>query len=207
MSGVQTEATTDTGGGQNVGWIDTGDWMAYYNVNFPTSGAYTIEYRVASLNGGGTLSADLNAGSIVLGTRTIPSTGGWQNWTTVSHTVNVNAGTYNFGVFAQSGGWNLNWIRITKQGSAAASSLAAGSASPDEDPVFEVYPNPVSGNVLNIVSGQDLAGSAVRIIDRWGKPVLSAQGTSSLDVSELNPGFYTLVLTRNGKSVTKHFVK
>ncbi|MBD0258331.1 MAG: family 16 glycosylhydrolase, partial [Cytophagales bacterium] len=40
MSGVQTETTTDAGGGQNVGWIDTGDWMAYSNVNFPTSGAY-----------------------------------------------------------------------------------------------------------------------------------------------------------------------
>jgi len=208
MSGVQTEATTDTGGGQNVGYIDTGDWMAYYNVNFPTSGTYNIEYRVASLNGGGTLSADLNAGSTVLGTRTIPSTGGWQNWTTVSHTVNVNAGTYNFGVFAQTGGWNLNWIRITKVASlTAAASLTAESESLSEAPVFEVYPNPVSGNVLNIVSEQDLAGSAVRIIDRWGKPVLSAQGSSSLDVSNLNPGFYTLVLTRNGKSVTKHFVK
>jgi len=208
MLGVQTEATTDTGGGQNVGWIDTGDWMAYNNINFPTSGAYTIEYRVASLNGGGTLSADLNAGSIVLGSRSIPSTGGWQNWTTVSHTVNVNAGTYNFGVFAQTGGFNLNWIRITKQGtSLAATSLAAESASLTEAPVFEVYPNPVSGNVLNIVTEQDLAGSAVRIIDRWGKPVLSAQGASSLDVSTLSSGFYTLVLTRNGKSVTKHFVK
>jgi len=40
--------------------------------------------------------------------------GGWQNWTTISHTVNINAGTYNVGVFAQQGGWNLNWIRFTK---------------------------------------------------------------------------------------------
>ncbi|HEU4551686.1 MAG TPA: carbohydrate-binding protein [Chitinophaga sp.] len=114
MLGVQTENTTDAGGGQNVGWIDTGDWMAYNNITVPTSGAYKIEYRVASLNGGGRLSQDLNAGSIVLGAIDVPSTGGWQNWTTISQTVNINAGTYNFGIYAAAGGWNINWFRITK---------------------------------------------------------------------------------------------
>ena len=44
----------------------------------------------------------------------MPAARGWQNWTTVSHTVNINAGTYNVGVFAPKGGWNLNWIRFTK---------------------------------------------------------------------------------------------
>lgn len=112
-NGVQTEATTDTGGGLNVGWIDTNDWMAYNNITIPTSGTYTIEYRVASPSGG-RLSADLNGGGILLGELAIPSTGGWQNWTTISHTVNINAGTYNFGVFAKTGGWNLNWIRIRR---------------------------------------------------------------------------------------------
>lgn len=114
MSGVQTETTTDTGGGSNVGYIDTGDWMAYNSITIPTTGTYKIEYRVASQNGGGRLSLDLNAGSTVLGYLDIPSTGGWQNWTTVSHTVTINAGTYNFGIYAQTGGWNLNWFKITK---------------------------------------------------------------------------------------------
>jgi beta-glucanase (GH16 family) len=111
MAGVQTEACTE--GGLNVGWIDTGDWMAYNNITFPTSGTYRVEYRVAS-TGGGTLSLDLNAGSIQLGQLGVPNTGGWQNWTTVSHTVTINAGTYNLGVYAQQGGWNLNWIKFTK---------------------------------------------------------------------------------------------
>ena len=55
MSGVQTENTRDVGGGLNVGWIDVNDWMSYQNspVNIPATGAYRIEYRVASLNGGG----------------------------------------------------------------------------------------------------------------------------------------------------------
>jgi hypothetical protein len=114
MAGVQTEGTSDAGGGLNVGWIDTGDWMSYASINIPASGSYRVEYRVASPNSNGQLSLDLNGGASVLGYMTIPNTGGWQNWTTVSHTVNLNAGTYNFGIYAQTGGWNINWWRITR---------------------------------------------------------------------------------------------
>jgi chitinase len=113
MSGVQLETTTDTGGGQNVGWIDANDWMAYANINFPSSGTYRVEYRVAS-ESGARLSLDLNAGATQLGQVNIPATGGWQSWTTVSHTVSINAGTYSVGIFAPQGGWNLNWVRFTK---------------------------------------------------------------------------------------------
>lgn len=113
MSGVQLEATSDTGGGQNVGWIDVGDWMAHANINFPSSGTYKVEYRVASPSGSA-LSLDLNAGAIQLGQVAIPATGGWQNWTTVTHNVNVTAGTYSLGIYAPQAGWNINWIRITK---------------------------------------------------------------------------------------------
>lgn len=111
QAGVQTEACSE--GGLNVGWIDTNDWMAYNSINFPTSGNYRVEYRVAS-PAGGTLSLDLNAGTTQLGQLGVPATGGWQNWTTISHTVNINAGTYNVGVFAPRGGWNLNWIKFTR---------------------------------------------------------------------------------------------
>ncbi|HCS66148.1 MAG TPA: hypothetical protein DIW64_19920 [Cellvibrio sp.] len=113
MSGVQTDATTDGGTGQYVGWIDANDWMAYANITIPTTGSYRIEYRVASPSGA-TFSSDLNAGSIQLGSVVIGATGGWQNWTTVNQTVTLNAGTYSFGIFAQQAGWNINWFRITK---------------------------------------------------------------------------------------------
>ena len=112
MNGVQTEPCSE--GGENVGYIDAGDWMAYGTINFPSSGNYKIEFRVASAVGGGVVSADLNQGGIVLGEVSIPNTGGWQNWRTVSFTTNVSAGNYPFGVYAKAGGWNVNWIKITK---------------------------------------------------------------------------------------------
>lgn len=113
MGGVQLDAANDTDGGQYVGWIDAGDWMSHANINFPTTGSYRVEYRVASPSGS-SLSLDLNAGAIQLGQVTIPATGGWQNWTTVSHNVTVTAGTYALGIYAPAGGWNINWLRITK---------------------------------------------------------------------------------------------
>ena len=108
---VDIEYTTDSGGGYNVGWIVQGEWLAFNGLTIPTTGSYTIRLRVASPNGA-TASVDLNAGSIPLGNFVIPATGGWQNWTTVSRTVNLNAGTYNLGVFAQTSDWNFNWIEV-----------------------------------------------------------------------------------------------
>jgi beta-glucanase (GH16 family) len=195
MNGVQLENTTDTGGGQNVAYIDAGDWMAYNNVNFPTSGNYTIEYRVASPSGS-RLSSDLNAGSTQLGTVTIPATGGWQNWTTVSQTVYVNAGTYNFGVYAQAGGWNFNWLRITKASVARMAQPTTADAqqtSATDAAELALYPNPATGQLT--LSGVSKAGTQVSILNMQGRPVWTgAYNGKALDVSKLAPGLYNLVL-------------
>ena len=114
MFGVMTESTSDVGGGTNVGYIHTGDWMSYSDVVLPSTGAYKVEYRVASLSGSGSLQLEKAGGIPVYGGISIPATGGWQNWVTVSHTVNLNAGPNGFGIKATTGGWNLNWFRITK---------------------------------------------------------------------------------------------
>ena len=114
QSGVQTEATTDSGGGLNVGYLDAGDWLSYPAVDIPTAGTYTVEYRVASLNGGGNLQLEEAGGSVVYGTVNIPATNGWQNWVTVKHTVQLPAGNHKFGIAVRNGGWNLNWFRVTK---------------------------------------------------------------------------------------------
>lgn len=108
---VDIQATTDTGGGYNVGWIEANEWLAFNGLSIPTTGSYTIRMRVASPSGA-TASVDLNSGTIVLGDFAIPATGGWQNWTTVTRTVNINAGNYSLGVFARTAGWNFNWIEI-----------------------------------------------------------------------------------------------
>jgi beta-glucanase (GH16 family) len=113
MSGVQTEATSDTGGGLNVGWIDLNDWMDYYT-NVQQAGAYRIDYRVASPNATGKV--DFRVNGTTLATTTIPNTGGWQAWTTVSANVTLSAGTQTIRLFANVGGWNINWFQGTVGG-------------------------------------------------------------------------------------------
>ena len=213
MAGVQVEATTDTDGGSNVGWIDATDWMAFYNITFPTSGTYKVEYRVASLSGGGVVSCDLNAGSIQLGQVAIPSTGGWQNWTTVSHNVTITAGTYNFGVYAQAGGWNLNWVRITPVSGAKISTTNEMVSNLIDNSVqsgkaFTIYPNPVQ-QTLNIANGgESLAGGTIRIYDISGKQVVTARAASNqINVSSLRSGVYTLEYIKGDKKITRQFIK
>lgn len=109
MSGVRLEASSEAT--QNVGWIDTGDWLTY-SITVPTNGSYTIQYRVATPNSNAVIAADYNAGAVQLGSVNVPNTGGWQNWATVSQTVNLAAGTYYLGLFAKTGGFNLNWINV-----------------------------------------------------------------------------------------------
>ncbi|WP_046243659.1 beta-1,3-glucanase family protein [Hymenobacter terrenus] len=204
-SGMTLEACSDAGGGQNAGYVDAGDYLVFNSLSFPSSGTYTLEFRVASGVNGGTISADLNAGTIPLGSTTLPGTGGWQNWTTVSKTVTLNAGTYNFGIYAQTGGYNLNWIRITKTNARTANTTAKDVAVAEP---LQVYPNPVV-NQLNITSEADLAGSQYQIMDGHGKVVANgATKEGHLDVAELKSGLYMLVITtKDNQKITRHFSK
>jgi len=204
MSGIQVEATTDTGGGSNVGYTETGDWMAYNSINFPTTGSYLIEYRVASAVAGGKLSSDLNGGTVLLGNVDIPNTGGWQNWQTVSQSVNVNAGTYNFGIYIQNTGMNINWIKITKVGAAAK---MASAKTAEEEPVAElsIYPSPAENTLFVTTS---VSGEKVSIVDQTGTVVSQQEiNNNSIDVSRLRTGIYFVVFEKDGAKTVKRFIK
>ncbi|SMD37960.1 Por secretion system C-terminal sorting domain-containing protein [Reichenbachiella faecimaris] len=113
MSGVQTEGTSDAGGGLNVGWINAGDWMDY-NVNVVTAGVYTVSFRMASGAGGGTMELRNSAGA-TLGSATVGGTGGWQNWTTVTTTATLTAGSQTIRLYAASSDFNINWVQFDEQ--------------------------------------------------------------------------------------------
>jgi hypothetical protein len=205
MLGIQTEATTDAGGGSNVGWIETNDWMAYNSINFPSTGSYLIEYRIASGGAGGTLSLDLNAGAVVLGSVNVPATGGWQNWTTVSHNVNVTGGTYNVGIFATAGGWNLNWFRITRTGNAAREATEVVYEETSEP--IALFPNPTS-DVLNIKLAKSLEGGKVTIYDLTGREVMMGQvKEGQINVSELRPGIHMVIVQKDKVRHSSRFEK
>ena len=132
---VDIESATDTGGGYNVGWMGAGEWLLY-SVNVATAGTYTLEARVASSGLGGTFHVEAN-GVNVSGTMSVPDTGGWQAWQTITKPVTLTAGTQSIRVVLDttgpSGGvCNLNFVRFIAAGGtapAAPTNLTATAVS------------------------------------------------------------------------------
>jgi phosphatidylserine/phosphatidylglycerophosphate/cardiolipin synthase-like enzyme/sarcosine oxidase gamma subunit len=114
---VDIESTADTGGGYDVGWTAPGEWLNY-TVNVTTAGTYTIEARVAAAGTGGTFHIEVN-GVDKTGPLSIPNTGDWQRWTTISKTnVSLSAGVQVWRVVFDTTGpggvlGNLNYVRLT----------------------------------------------------------------------------------------------
>ncbi|NLD50501.1 MAG: cellulase family glycosylhydrolase [Clostridiaceae bacterium] len=108
MNGVETETCNE--GGSNVGYIDSGDWMDY-EIYVKKPGIYNVELRVASQDGASG-AIQLKEGNNLLATVDVPFTGDWQNWTTVSTTVELNEGPMTLGIVAGNSFWNINWLEF-----------------------------------------------------------------------------------------------
>jgi chitinase len=115
---VDLEATTDTGTGYNVGWIQAGEWLEY-TVNVTTAGTYTLSARVAATAAGKTFHIELD-GVNVSGTLTVPNTTGWQIWQTITATTpSLTTGQKVMRIFADQGDFNINYIDFASSGNPA----------------------------------------------------------------------------------------
>lgn len=116
MNGMETETTSDTDGGYDLGYSANGSWAEYRNIDFG-SGTSSVNIRFASAASAGALEFHLDSltGPIV-GTASLSSTGGWQMWTTVTTPISGTGGIRNlFVVFrgsAAGGIANLNWFQF-----------------------------------------------------------------------------------------------
>ncbi|GED83624.1 glycoside hydrolase family 16 protein [Streptomyces sp. 6-11-2] len=118
QSGVVTESTTDTGGGQNIGSIANGDWALYKGVNFGSTAAGQFYARVASGAASGVsglveVRLD-NRGNAPIGSFALANTGGWQSWRTVPANISPVTGTHDVYLTFSSGQpadfVNVNWF-------------------------------------------------------------------------------------------------
>jgi endoglucanase len=118
MFGLGTEDTTDEGGGSNIGYTDTGDY-ADYKIFTNSSSKYTVDFRLASESNGGKISLSLveensSREYVVLSEVDFPSTGGWQEWTTITANLenNMPKGIFNLRLKVLDGGFNMNWMNF-----------------------------------------------------------------------------------------------
>jgi glucose/arabinose dehydrogenase/PKD repeat protein len=103
QSGVQAAGHANASGGATLGYIDNGDWASYGGVN--TAGARTFSARISSDGAGGVI--QVRSGSqtgTLLGSVTVPVTGGWENFQDVSTTLSGNATGPLFLVFTGGAG-------------------------------------------------------------------------------------------------------
>jgi dienelactone hydrolase len=217
MNGVAKESTTDAGGGQDVGYIDSGDWMDY-NVNVSASGTYAVNLRVASPNGG-QLQVK-NSNGTVLATVNVPATGGWQNWQTVSANISLSGGGQTLRVYSASTGWNFNWWEISGgSGTVSAASVSkaevVSSTALSTTAPLNIYPNPITDK-FQLQINNDLTGSvSVQVYDMQGslqkqfalsKPDV---GTSQfyLSIGQLPVATYVIKVTMNGWTESKKVIK
>jgi hypothetical protein len=133
MFGIQTEATSDVGGGRNVGWIDAGDWLQF-EVQVASAGTYDITFRTACFENPGRINFLVDGGELF--SIDIPVTGGWQNWTSNSAQAFLPQGYSRIRIHAEKGGFNFNWF----EGSLSVSGV--GSTPTKSFRLVQNYPNP-----------------------------------------------------------------
>jgi arabinoxylan arabinofuranohydrolase len=131
-SGVQTEVTSDTGGGMDVTSINNGDYIKVRSVDFG-AGATSFDARVASNTSGGNIEVHLDSlTGTLIGTCAVSGTGGAQTWTTKSCSVTSTTGVHDlFLKFTGSGSGNLfnfNWWRFDGPGATSVDAGGTGGA-------------------------------------------------------------------------------
>ncbi|MDR7384267.1 ThuA domain-containing protein [Promicromonospora iranensis] len=134
--GVQIEQTGDTaGGGQNIGYIEPGDYWAHEPVGL--AGVDAISLRAASGAAGGEVSVRWDApDGPEIGRITVPSTGDWQQYVDArTELTDVPSGSGSLHFVLLSGGINANWMEIDGRG-----------VTDNERPDVELTVDPVSGD-------------------------------------------------------------
>ncbi|MCF8359207.1 MAG: carbohydrate-binding protein [Prolixibacteraceae bacterium] len=201
--GFETEACTDSGGGENLAYANAGDYADYFIFSEETK-SYTIEYRVAS-NVTGRFRIDLlhDDETTSLHTVNVSSTGGWQNWTTISKEIELPAGKSTLRLNALSGEFNVNWFRLNY------SSSAPGVAGQGE---FVAFYSKQAGILSLTVDTKIVGRGQLNLFDLSGRKIfskaISFNGKSELTVPgiQLQNGAYILAVKKDEMVYTQKIV-
>ena len=120
VAGLQTEGSSDTDGGFDLGYAASNSYAVYKDVLFEPSAAKGLVTKVdarAANNSGNPVTVsfyldhDPAHGGTLAATVTVPNTGGWQSWQTLTADVSSVTGVHD--VYVVFGGsTNLNWFQF-----------------------------------------------------------------------------------------------
>ncbi|MCR9252093.1 MAG: carbohydrate-binding protein [bacterium] len=182
--GLVAEATTDEGEGLNLGYTNSGDYLEY-RINVSTPGEYKLNARVACFNNSGMLNIQqLNSDRELLNETnlSVPVTGGWQTWTSVSTTLNLDEGIGILKVRVMDPEFNMNWFEF----------ISTVTNSKPEISETSLYPNPLSGKRIYFDQGNQVNGLKFKIFDTSGK-LLHSEVIENGEIQlphKFSPGIY-----------------
>ncbi|MFI6096240.1 carbohydrate-binding protein [Lentzea sp. NPDC051213] len=120
QSGTQVQRCTDSGCGQNIGYLTPGDYVAYADVDFGATPPTSVTTRIASgSTANGTLQYRLDSPTgPVVATVSAASTGGWQTWTSRTAAASGATGVHRLYLVATGGTGgdlaNVNWFQFAR---------------------------------------------------------------------------------------------
>lgn len=184
---VDIETCTDAGGGHNIGYALTGEWLEY-TVNVASAGMYSLDLRMAADGTGKTLHVEID-GVNISGAIAVPNTAGWQTWQTVTvNNLNLTAGQKVMRIAFDSDYMNLNFVEFKRMIPTGLEDENVGA--------FSFFPNPFSNEGLQIKKSGNFQ---YKITDMSGVVLEQGQGRNNQSVGlQLVPGVYLLSLENEG---------
>ena len=177
-----------TEAGYNIGWTEPGEWTKY-TVNVSSTGVYTLGARVSSQNSTSSFRVEIDG--VTIATISVPLTGGYQVWQTVSKPeIYLTAGIKVMRIYFITGGFNLNYLAFTATTVSNYPPVAKAGAD-------QVISLPVSAVNLN-GSGTDTDGTIGSY--NWKKisgntAAISNPNAAFIAVTGLTAGIYQFELT------------
>lgn len=158
--GIQTENTSDTGGGLNVGWFNNGDWLEYPIENNTSKTNFQVTFRVSAPSTGALISFYVDGKSA--GNITVPATGNWQVYKSVDANISIGPGKHYLKVEAANAGFNLNYMDIHEVMTEVRKLKEAN---------LNVFPNPASTEIF--INADDFRHNQVEIFNTSGTLLIS----------------------------------
>lgn len=191
QKGLFGEITNDSDGYMNIGYTDAGDWLEY-KISVAESGEYQLTTRYSGTAAG---RFDVSVDDVKKIAVYTTNTGGWQTWTSVTNTINLEAGEHLLKLEVVTKGFNLNWIKF-ENGATGINELRLKQLK------VNIYPNPITDNKFKLVFQNYIpADLAIQITDLTGKTLFTKKieklngkeiGIDLSKVPGISKGIYTL---------------
>ncbi|PIF30327.1 putative secreted protein (Por secretion system target) [Flavobacterium sp. 9] len=190
-SGTGLQNTTDSGTGQNVCFINEGDWNEF-QLNVANAGTYNLTFRVASPTITGKF--DIIVNDIVVKTgETFPITGGYQTFADkIVSGITLPKGQVYLKIKFKSNDMNFNYIDV------AQANLGVNDPTFEKD-TFTIYPNPVKNQSILHIKSVDTEPLSIKIVDMKGTLCFSSNSYyTNEDIKigdKLSTGIYILTVS------------